>query len=308
MLLVVLICMGLPVIVKATETSRSENIKSKGIINYDNQVIIDASDFVYLADEIDDLENTYKEKTIEALNEVGTYFQSDGSITWDASEGEISGSDSSILSFGDLQEGILNSQSVESVKLIQASNASGLLFFSDSTAQENRSLSKVTTNNTGYPVYQEAALCDNLSAGSAAWVNGHLIVGNGADNQAFYAIGYMDGINQALDNVTITYTYHNHTGENGTGCYTTAIKHSHTSACNRTIACTCSSYKGDTSNPDDIVCGRCGHHVARHGGGGKCSKTETTIGCGIGEGTVTGYNLGCGKTETTIETAYIVFN
>lgn len=56
-----------------------------------------------------------------------------------------------------------------------------------------------------------AAQPENLSAGTAAWVNGDFIIGTGADNNSYYEQGIQDGI----DKCHIVYTYHEHTDD----CY-----------------------------------------------------------------------------------------
>lgn len=38
-----------------------------------------------------------------------------------------------------------------------------------------------------------AASEENLSAGTAAWVNGTLLLGTGGDNQSYYENGYKEG-------------------------------------------------------------------------------------------------------------------
>ena len=54
--------------------SRCSNIKSKGVVDYaGGKVVIDTSDFMYLANEIDELEAAYKMNTVAALNYMGTY-------------------------------------------------------------------------------------------------------------------------------------------------------------------------------------------------------------------------------------------
>ncbi len=143
---------------------RRGNIKSRGAIDYaGGQVVIDASDLTYLADEIDALEAAYKLNTVAALNRMGTYYLSDGSgITHDESA-EILPVESAVnLSFDEIYEGVLQSQSVENLA--------------------------TTETLTG-------ASADNLTAGTASWVDGELIVGNGADNDLSYEKGYNEGYN-----------------------------------------------------------------------------------------------------------------
>ena len=66
--------------VNAESGNRREQIISTGNLQFgDGKVYFTASDFKYLADEIDRLERTYKCNLVEALNAIGTYFLADGS-------------------------------------------------------------------------------------------------------------------------------------------------------------------------------------------------------------------------------------
>lgn len=56
---------------------------------------------------------------------------------------------------------------------------------------------------------------DNLTAGTAAWVNGECIVGNGADNERAYRRGLEDGAAGSDGNVDIQYARHVHTDAAG---------------------------------------------------------------------------------------------
>lgn len=58
-------------------------------------------------------------------------------------------------------------------------------------------------------------ITDNLTAGTAAWVNGQCIIGNGADNDRAYRRGIEDGEAGNDDDVDIEYTYHVHTDAAG---------------------------------------------------------------------------------------------
>lgn len=138
-------------------TARREGIRSKGIIDYSNgTVVLDSSDFVFLADEIDSLEFEYKANTVAALNDIGTYFKSDGSITHNQGEETLPFQYAANLSIGSICGGVLQSQSVDHL--------------------------------TAAP-----ATADNISEGAAAWVNGQCIVGNGNDVKAAYDQGELAG-------------------------------------------------------------------------------------------------------------------
>ncbi|MCM1040279.1 MAG: hypothetical protein NC434_13250 [Ruminococcus sp.] len=148
------------------DTIRRNQIKSHGIIDYGGgKVVLDASDLKYLADEIDTLESSYKVLTAQALNGIGTFFLPDASVTYDPDKAAALQEYAGALTFDKLYEGILQSQSVAHLEGIQAA--------------ESR----------------------NLSAGTAAWVNGTLLIGSGEDNQASYDEGYAAGSKDAIKHI-----------------------------------------------------------------------------------------------------------
>lgn len=175
------------------ELVRREAIKSKGIIDYaGGTVVMDASDLIYLADEVDLLEAAYKANTVDALNQIGTYFRKDGSVTYDPAAAVPR--EEAALSFDGLYHGILQSQSVAHLADRQAVDSAGTpLYFTDKEAADGRNLSAVTPAANDFPVFIQPASADNLSAGTAAWVNGQLLIGNGKDNEACYSTGYRKG-------------------------------------------------------------------------------------------------------------------
>lgn len=158
---------------KAQTERRASNIKSKGIFDYDNgTVIMDASDLIYLADEIDLLEETYKKETVKALNKMNTYFMVDNSTTHDQDESNLDPESSVILPFGSIIDGILESQSIPTEKTY-----AGTL-----PGEDNETAGNVS-----------AATAESISLGRAAWVDGELIVGTGGDNNSYYNKGYANG-------------------------------------------------------------------------------------------------------------------
>lgn len=245
---------------------RREQIKSRGMIDYDGgTVILDSKDLIYLADGMDTLETSYKREILQALNEIDTYYNEYYEIIHE----ENMTADPVSLTLKQLKDGILNSQTVET----------GTTF-------------------------------DNLSKGKGAWVNGKYIVGNGNDVNAAYSQGYIDGVNYTVENADITYTYHEHVGEQadaGTGCYTGS--HSHTSSCIHNEICSQPIVNEVTHLVEDtgLCYGYCakGHWTSfSHGGG--CSYRTTSYGCdSLPYNT---WSLTCGKTEgVTIESATILF-
>lgn len=157
----------------AQTENRAANIKSKGIFDYqDGTVILDASDLTYLANEIDLLEDIYKAETVDALNQLGTYYRADGTLTHDSTESVLLPDHANLLDFGTIKNGILFSQSIPTEKTFEG------------TLPGNKETVSGNIN---------AASAGNLSLGEAAWVDGELIIGTGEDNLSYYAKGITDG-------------------------------------------------------------------------------------------------------------------
>lgn len=187
------------------------------------------------------------------------------------------------------------------------------------------------------------AIADNMSQGATGWVNGRMLTGTGADNTTAYNKGYTDGMKDAMNNYNIQYTYHSHTGNNssGGGCYFIENIHKHANDCYTitTTVKTVNSYnvrdsgkKYDCCNGAAVTwavfynivekdadnnvlnsykqegtiigCGTCVGTKANQGVG---TTNNNVLNCSIPEGVLLGYELGCGKTEETIETATVVF-
>ncbi len=126
---------------------------------------------------------------------------------------------------------------------------------------------------------------------------------------------------------SIEYNYHKHTGDsvNGGGCYSTGY-HAHTSACPYTKKqgrepCPCAGVNYITDNDVKVwdpgindythisktyaVCTSCGHRREGSMNSHSRSYNYTVYSCGS---PINVWVLSCGKTEQTIESAYIVFN
>lgn len=180
-----------------------------------------------------------------------------------------------------------------------------------------------------------AAHPENLSAGTAAWVNGNFIIGTGADNNSYYNLGYMDGFANSLDNVEVSYIYHVHTDNSDTkydadtilysvdnpgGCF---IANGHTH--DKTGTC-----ESKTIQTGTRLCGTWDcysndgyHQKFRCTGCGSTREQYLEIsgsGWGLGDHYVETYStsytcgepintwkIGCGKTDQTIESATIQF-
>ena len=111
------LCVCTPLVVMADENNRRDYVKSKGKIDFDNgTVVLDSTDLLYLADQVDELESIYKVTVIDALNKIGTYFRNDGSVTTKEERNEVdTKGEKESLSMGSVKEGVLQSQSVSSL-------------------------------------------------------------------------------------------------------------------------------------------------------------------------------------------------
>lgn len=297
----------------ADTNSRAANLKSKGIFSYGNgKAVIDSADLTYLADEIDLLEKTYKTKIASSLGNVSTFFNEDGDTVRTVPQAEIY--DASVVPFSSLTEAISQSQSVYN---------EGTPYTNESGEQCYRIPDGSITTDSGKDgaeaINISPAYAENLSAGAAAWVDGELIIGNGAMNKEYYNLGWIAGQQDLKDNIDISYTYHVHDGneENGGACYKPVYKqHTHVSSCYKTVdsTCQCGAYAGRWYSDTDFRCEVCGH--AGHGPSGICGAwtKSTSIICGKTAGQryedegIESYTLCCGKTPDTPETATITFH
>lgn len=170
----------------ASSDQRRDGISSRGAIDYDHgRVVMNAADCIILADEIDALEASYKSGITDALAKIGTYMQQDGGISHESR----TDMDPQRIIFRDLEIAILRSQSVAHLAGTQASDTKGLIYYKF----ETNNILEVTGEDTGMPVLIVPAAEDNLTAQTAAWVDGHSVTGNGADNYYFYQKGFIEG-------------------------------------------------------------------------------------------------------------------
>lgn len=285
--------------------ARRDNIKSHGNIDVQNgTAAIYSSDFIYLADEIDTLENAYKTNTVAALNTMGTYYDSNGAVTHNQDDEGITSEAAVNLTFSQIYNGVLRSQSVDHLSDQQATDGTGsLLYYADEAAKNDNNLVTTTTTTNDFPLLIQPITADNLTAGTAAWVDGSLIIGNGADNQAYYNIGYTDGYAQKLDNVSVAYNYHEHIGtsENGDGCYTKP--HILYGQGSTYVYANYTNDNGTTYHA--YACRDCGKQISNYRDD-QYSSPPPHNNCPA-HPYQSGWELGCGKTTSTIESATIIF-
>lgn len=187
MIAVVLVCVSvIGTTVCAAAGHRRDEIRSRGTINYDDgTVVIDSADLITLADRMDELETSFKPGAAEALAQIGTYIQQDGSISYEDKQ-EI---DPLKVAFGSYITGILRSQSVAFLADRHASDIKGTIYYK----YEKNNLLEVTNTDTGMPVHIVPAAADNMTEQTAAWVDGQCFAGNGSDNYYFYQKGFIEG-------------------------------------------------------------------------------------------------------------------
>ena len=279
----------------ADGSNRRSLITSHGAVEFTSEegsILIDSEDLYTLADEIDDLETSYKSKTTEALNTINTYIRSDGTITHNKEDAD---NQMEQPSFGLLANAIINSQSSSTA----ISDLSGTKYYKTNKG-------KISTSGTGNPITLNAATPDNLSAGQIAFVNGSMLLGTGADNEAYYNIGYANGYAQKMDGLDIQIKYHEHTdacyGErDDLQCIVTVTfggtYSAHCPGCQKEHPdweTTFQSYTLHHSScgTGDHSSGYCTQHSGPPG-----SYTHTYSGRG----------LICGKTEETVESATIIY-
>lgn len=165
-------------------SSTKAALHSEGVIRYSSKegdVIIDSADFYTLADRLD----LFKVRAVKQLGVMHTYLtRSGGDVAMTSADGIYavhkkpqSGEevDALSLNFATILEGIAVSQSIPTdptaygfpagTKLYKKKD--GTLGTSDSDGAE--------------PINIQPATAENLSAGTAAWVNGELKLGTGAD-------------------------------------------------------------------------------------------------------------------------------
>lgn len=99
-----------------------------------------------------------------------------------------------------------------------------LLYYEDESARDGKDLLRTTADANDYPLLIGAAQAGNLSAGTAAWVNGSPIIGNGADNKAYYEYGYEEGYSSGkkdaipLNSITVSATLRPDYSQSASSC------------------------------------------------------------------------------------------
>ena len=217
---------------------------SRGVIQCED-ARIDASDFQniysYMADK--------KNAAVGILLQLGTKFrQQSGEIICDrdpdAGQGDV---EASQLSWPMITQAVTDSQSVPG----------GLAVLNPEAAMHIEGVGEYTD-------WYVTATEDNISRGKAAWADGRLLLGNGADNDRAYQAGFRDGGNGYVPEIlfplfstqgTTTEIKHVHVGspadvEGVSGCYKNYTStHTRTEECGATLKETESTWYPNPEEP-----------------------------------------------------------
>ena len=303
----------------ANTEKRASNIKSKGVFSYENgKVILDASDLTYLAEEIDLLEEKYKECIVSGLGNISSYYDISGDVVHESPDMSLVAKS---VPFASLYEAISNSQEIYNEGNTYT-NEVGEPYYK----APDGSLTVDSTIENAEALDISAASANNLSAGAAAWVDGELIIGTGVDNKAYADYWYSKGIADGLSKANVDYVYHKHVDGNGNpsntvlytttnpgGCYVSG-GHTH----NKTSTCSTQTVKqdrwyssyyvdnGDGGGYQQCGCGECSYRQDADMPFSHNHPVSTTVySCGNPPNT---WKIGCGKTEQSIEYATIKFD
>ena len=162
----------------------------------DPAIVIDSADLVTLANATNELNTQFTDSLAAAVNNIGSVPKTDRVAAG--------------AQFSDILSAITNSQAIDSSESVYVLPNGTVT--DDSTAE-----GVVETQITG-------ATEANLTAGTAAWVDGQYIVGTGSDNNSYYD----QGINSiTIAKIVITmYISQSHSGTNtGSGTKTVTIEY-----------------------------------------------------------------------------------
>lgn len=258
-----------------SENTVSGKVRSKGRVQYEHAVI-DGDDLRG----IDTYISEKKDTAARTLIRLGTRFrQQPGEYAYDrnpdAGQGDI---DLSGLSWSTLTQAAKESQSVPA----------GLPVLNPEAALHIEGVAERTD-------FYEAASEDNISSGKAAWVDGRLLLGNGADNDKAYQQGLSDGVQGNIpeslrpiygmqeSGIEIRHAHIGRREQEGTfGCY-----YNHLETSREVISCDLTlKYCDVTWHPNENEPGggtyhggfyTCSHHGGTYDSPGICSYEKVII-------------------------------
>ena len=191
-------------------------LHSSGRIVYeeaDNRVVLDTQDLYEIADRLD----LFKTAVSNQLASMHTYLtrgdglamQTDNTLkVTHVNPPEEYRVDPLTVDFGTLIEGVAASQSVPAEPAAYGYETGITLY---RTAEG--SLTTEGDEEGCEAVVIQPATADNLSAGTAAWVDGHLLLGTGADSQSYYEKGHGQTSETITNIISLLYSGVNETRE-----------------------------------------------------------------------------------------------
>ncbi len=193
-------------------------LQSKGRIVYqegEHSVVLNSQDLYQLADRMD----LFKQGISSQLASMGTYLTTGDGIPMQtndmlkvthvspAAEHSV---DPLTVDFNALLEGVAASQSVPVDTAAYGYEAGTMLY-----QTKEGILTTVEDEAACAAVEIRPAAAENLSAGTAAWVDGHLLLGTGADNQSYFEKGHGQTSETIVNIISLLYS-----GVNETAPYT----------------------------------------------------------------------------------------
>ncbi len=184
LILTMAMSVGMAALAAEDPSATRNSLRSSGAIHYfqgEDSVVIDSADLYALADRLD----LFKVRVTKQLGAMHTYLtKAGGGIPLTSADGIYAvhtrpyageEADPVSLDFAAILEGIAVSQSIPTDPASYGMSSSTKLY----KTPEGRLAT--TASEGAEPISIQAATADNLSAGAAAWVNGKLLLGTGAD-------------------------------------------------------------------------------------------------------------------------------
>lgn len=204
------------------QTPTRQLLQSNGRIVYqegENKVILDSQDLCRIADRMD----LFKAGISRQLASMGTYLttgegipmQTNGTLKVTHINPPAEHSvDPLTTDFNALLEGVAASQSVPVDPAAYGYEAGTTLY-----QTKEGVLTTVEDEAACAAVEIKPAAAENLSAGTAAWVDGHLLLGTGTDNQSYFEKGHGQTSETIVNIISLLYS-----GVNQTAPYTVSGK------------------------------------------------------------------------------------
>lgn len=345
------VCCTVTVGASGLKTAAASNTASVGDFSTDNgRVVFHSGDITYLGGELDALHSEIVSSVFDSDTVDGTVSASEnkrrnlitsrGVINYD--NGKVTANAANLFTLADQTDALANAYTAA---VYRALNDIGTYFDADGNVNHEsqtaaslvlsceRLMEGILQSQSVDHLPVAPVIADNLTAGTAAWVNGQCVIGNGADNERAYQRGIKDGEEGNDDDIEIDYKRHVHRNGNGEevtkktvyasknpgGCYR-ANGHTHDAVgtCPKDTV-ECSGFGGAIDHHPSCIdsgsdwgtdnghihckakCQVCGREVEDEYA--KCTYTTTSYTCNQSTNT---WQIGCGKSAGQIESVTII--